>query len=101
MTEHIAGTSVDAVTKQVIGIARGGDFRALRTTLLGQPGVLHDRPGIITPHRRISGELDADDLAAQVWAIAQEESSDSGQYTDGYFTSHGMGYYIAAPIDDD
>lgn len=70
MTRHLTGTRVPTVAREAIRIARGGDFRAMRITLFGQPGVLHDRIGIVTPHRNSRGEVDAVELRAQVHAIA-------------------------------
>lgn len=69
MTSHITGTHHRKVIRQFLEVAEHGDFCNMRVTLLGQPVVLHDRTGLVTPHRNLNGELDADDLAAQVWPI--------------------------------
>lgn len=85
------------MTRDVLAVARTGDFRALKVTLWGQPGVFHDRVRIVTPHRNPHGQLDAADLAAQIHAVAFDHYSDDGKYTDGYYSCLGEGHLIRDP----
>ena len=91
---HIAtpltGSRYDTMLRQALAHVRAGDYRARRITLQGAPGVFADRTAIITPHRDSSGKFDADDLAAQLYALAHGIPSDTATYTDGYFTSGGQ-----------
>lgn len=97
MTTHISGHNVHDVTRRVLDLARAGDFRALKVPLWGQPGVLHDRIRIVTPHRKSCGELDVADLAAQIHALAFDQFSDDGTYTDGYYSCRGEDHLTGAP----
>lgn len=85
----ISGTRYDTVLRQALAYVRAGDYRARRITLRGAPGVFADRTAIVTPHRDSSGAFDADDLAAQLYALAHGIPSDTATYTDGYFISGG------------
>ncbi len=97
---HIAtpltGSRYDTMLRQALAHVRAGDYRARRITLQGAPGVFADRTAIITPHRDSSGKFDADDLAAQLYALAHGIPSDTATYTDGYFTSGGRMYSARA-----
>lgn len=97
---HIAtpltGTRYDTVLRRALALIRAGDFRARRVTLRGAPGVFPDRTAIITPHRDSSGAFDADDLAAQLYALAHGCPSDTATYTGGYFISGGRMYSARA-----
>ena len=93
MTEPISGT-FDDVTRKALSHARAGDHRA-------RPAEINGHRAILTPHMDTDGNLDADDLAAQVYALAHGMSSDDGQYTGGYFTAEGIGHYSPAPADLD
>lgn len=75
---------------QAVTLARAGDHRARQITI-------GPRSGIITPHTDDQGNLDADDLAAQVWSIGHDEPSDTGTYTRGYYTSNGITRLVGAP----
>lgn len=92
----ITGTRYDTVLRQALAYVRAGDYRARRITLRGAPGVFSDRTAIITPHRDNDGTFDADDLAAQLYALAHGCPSDTGTYTDGSFTSNGGMYWVCA-----
>lgn len=92
MTELLHGT-LDDVTCQVLHLARNGDRRA-------RPAQINGNRAILTPHHTSAGHLDADDLAAQVYALAHGMSSDDGHYTGGYFTADGLGHYSPAPDAD-
>ena len=92
----LTGTRYDTVLRRALAYVRAGDYRARRVTLLGAPGVFADRTAIITPHRDSSGALDADDLAAQLYALAHGCPSDSADYTGGYFISNGQMYAARA-----
>ena len=89
MTELLHGT-LDDVTRQALRLARDGDRRA-------RPAQINGNRAILTPHQTSDGHLDADDLAAQVYALAHGLSSDDGHYTGGYFTANGLGHYSPAP----
>ncbi|ODQ83903.1 hypothetical protein BFG51_01210 [Dietzia alimentaria] len=90
---HIAtpltGTRYGTVLRQALALVRAGDYRARRITLTGAPGVFADRTAIVTPHRDNSGKFDADDFAAQLYALAHGIPSDTATYTDGYFVRRG------------
>ncbi len=86
----LTSTSVETLTRAVLAAARDGDRRARTVTVSG-------RTGIVTPHEDAEGNLDADDLAAQVWAFAHDKPSDDGSYEGGMFSHRGVGYYRAAP----
>ena len=92
----ISGTRYDTVLRQALAHVRAGDYRALRITLRGAPGVFADRTAIVTPHRDSSGAFDADDLAAQLYALAHGIPSDTATYTDGYFIGGGRMYSARA-----
>lgn len=92
----ITGTRYHAVLRHALALVRAGDYRARRVTLWGAPGVFSDRTAIITPHRDSAGEFDADDLAAQLYALAHGCPSDTATYTDGYFVSDGQMYSARA-----
>lgn len=86
----IAGTSYDQVAREALTAALTGDYRA-RQVFIGP------RRGIITPHNDAAGQLDRNDLAAQIYAICHDLASTTGCYTGGAFTSGGSGYFIPAP----
>lgn len=92
----ITGTRYDTVLRHALAYVRAGDYRARRITLRGAPGVFPDRTAVVTPHRDSSGAFDADDLAAQLYALAHECPSDTATYTDGYFISGGRMYSARA-----
>lgn len=92
----IKGTRYDTVLRQALRYVRAGDYRARRVTLVGAPGVFADRTAVITPHRDSAGEFDADDLAAQLYALAHGCGSDTADYTGGYFISNGEMYAARA-----
>lgn len=92
----LTGSRYDTVLRQALGYVRAGDFRSRRVTLWGAPGVFPDRTAIITPHRDESGMFDADDLAAQLYALAHGCPSDTGSYAGGLFTSNGQMYSAGA-----
>lgn len=97
MTNHISGPDLPAVTARVIDLARTGDHRAVLVTMTGQPGVLHDRAGVVTPNLDAHGRLDEADLAAQVNAVSFEEPSDTGTYTGGVYVCRGGWVFVPAP----
>lgn len=97
MTRHITGTRIPTVTRQVIDLVRGGDDRPVLITLLGRPGLLHDRPGIVTPHRDAHGELDVADISAQVFAVAFDLPAGDGPYTDGVIVNGDICYFVPGP----
>ena len=84
----------DDVPRKALTHARAGAHRA-------RPAEINGHRAILTPHMDTDGNLDADDLAAQVYALAHGMSSDDGQYTGGYFTAEGIGHYSPAPADLD
>ena len=85
--EPLRATSVDDLTRNAVAAAQAGDHRARRVTI-------GPRSGIVTPHTTPDGDLDADDLAAQIWALANDAPSDNGAYTEGTFTSGGEAHFI-------
>lgn len=89
MDQPLTGT-IDEVTHQALALARAGDHRA-------RPAHINGRRGILTPHTNADGDLDADDLAAQIYALTLGLSADNGSYTGGHFTANGLGYYSPAP----
>ena len=93
MDTPLTGT-IDQVTDQALKLARAGDHRA-------RPAHINGNRGILTPHTTSDGQLDADDLAAQVYALTLGLASDTGSYTGGHFTAGGLGYYSPAPADLD
>lgn len=86
MTELLHGT-LDDVTRQALRLARDGDRRA-------RPAQINGNRAILTPHHTSAGHLDADDLAAQVWALANNLAADDGTYAEGIFTSGGRTYTV-------
>ena len=94
IAEPISGTHRDTVIRRVLRLARDGDHRARRVTLLGQPGAVPNRVGIVSPHRDADGELDAADLVAQVYAIAHECPSVTGTYTNGFWVGDDGSSYL-------
>ena len=89
MDTPLTGT-IDQVTDQALKLARAGNHRA-------RPAHINGKRGILTPHTNADGDLDADDLAAQVYALAHGLTSDDGAYTGGYFTADGLGHHRTAP----
>lgn len=85
--EPLRATSVIALIRAAVTDAQAGDFRARRVTI-------GPRAGIVTPHADPDGDLDADDLAAQIWALANDCPADDGTYTEGVFTSNGETHLI-------
>lgn len=92
-TAPITGTRYDDVVHDALAVAQAGDYRARHVTV-------GSRAGIVTPHRDENGQLDRNDLAAQIYALAHGLASDNGQYTGGAFVSGSEGYFIAAPDTD-
>ncbi|MFJ5872818.1 hypothetical protein ACIQD2_16930 [Dietzia maris] len=92
-TAPITGTRYDNVVHDALAVAQAGDYRARHVTVAS-------RTGIVTPHRDENGQLDRNDLAAQIYALAHGLASDNGQYTGGAFVSGSEGYFIAAPKTD-
>lgn len=86
----LRSTSLRELMRLAVNLARDGDHRARRVTI-------GPRSGIVTPHTDDGGNLDAADLAAQVWAIGHDEPSDDGTYTDGYYTHQGVSHVVYAP----
>lgn len=89
----LAGTYTTVIT-HALALARTGDMRA-------RPVTINGRRAILTPHRDSNGNLDADDLAAQVYAAAHGLTSDDGAYTGGYFSAEGSGHHVTAALDED
>lgn len=85
--EPLRATTVDDLTRAAVAAALAGDHRARRVSI-------GPRAGIVTPHTDPDGDLDADDLAAQVWALANDCPADNGTYTEGVFTSGGETHMI-------
>jgi len=85
----ISGTDLDTVTLQALARARAGERSAF-------PVRIGSRGGVVTPHRDDEGTLDADDLAAQVYALAHDLPSADGRYTGGAFASGGTLYWVGA-----
>lgn len=92
-TAPITGTRYGVVVHDALAAVQAGDFRARHVSV-------GSRAGIVTPHRDDRGQLDRDDLAAQIYAIAHDLASDNGQYTGGAFISGSEGYCIHAPDPD-
>lgn len=90
MTADLLTGTHDTVRDQALRLARNGDHRA-------RPAVINGHQAILTPHTTPEGDLDADDLAAQVYALAHGLTSDDGAYTGGYFTADGLGHHRTAP----
>lgn len=88
--EPLRSTNLRELMRDTVNLARAGDHRARRVTI-------GPRSGIVTPHHSPDGELDAADLAAQVWAIGHDEPSDTGTYTEGYYTHQGVPHIVYAP----
>lgn len=88
--EPLTATNLRELMHDAVALARAGDHRARRITI-------GPRSGVITPHADAQGNLDADDLAAQVWAIGHDEPSDTGTYTGGFYTSNGTSRLVYAP----
>lgn len=88
--EPLHSTNLRELMRNTVALARAGDHRARRITI-------GPRSGIVTPHTDTDGNLDAADLAAQVWAIGHDEPSDTGSYTDGYYTHQGVAHIVYAP----
>lgn len=91
--EPLSRANLPELIRDTVTAARTGDHRARQVTI-------GPRTGIVTPHLDQDGNLDASDLAAQVWALAHDEPSDSGRYTGGIFVSRGIGHYVQAPQDN-
>ena len=89
MDTPLTGT-IDQVTDQALKLARAGDHRA-------RPAHINGKRGILTPHTTSDGQLDADDLAAQVWSLGHDEPSDTGTFTGGFYTSRGISRLVYAP----
>lgn len=87
--EPLQSTNLRDLMHATVTLARSGDHRARRITI-------GPRSGIVTPHTDTNGTLDADDLAAQVWALGHDEPSDTGTYTRGYYTSNGTARIVCA-----
>lgn len=85
--EPLRAASVDNLTRATVTAAQAGDHRARRITI-------GTRTGIVTPHTTPGGQLDTDDLAAQVWALANDAPADDGTYTEGSFTSQGEAHFV-------
>ena len=91
MSAHpIHGTRYDDVVQAALDAAEAGDYRA-RHVSIGPRG------RVINPHRDEHGQLDRDDLAAQIYATAHDLTSNNGSYAGGCFVSGSEGYFIAAP----
>ncbi|MEW1939397.1 hypothetical protein ACIQCV_15770 [Dietzia maris] len=88
--EPLHSTNLRELMRATVALARSGDHRARRVTI-------GPRSGIVTPHTDTAGNLDAADLAAQVWAIGHDEPSDTGTYADGYYTHQGVAHIVYAP----
>lgn len=88
--EPLHSTSLRDLLRQTVNLARAGDHRARRITI-------GPRSGIVTPHTKPNGTLDADDLAAQVWSLGHDEPSDTGTFTGGFYTSRGVSRLVYAP----
>lgn len=86
----ITGTNYYDVTRDALAVAQDGDYRARRIAV-------GSRAGIVTPQRTAAGQLDRNDLAAQIYALCHGLTSTTGRYTDGAFTSDGDAYCIPAP----
>lgn len=93
-TAPIIGSRYDHVVREGLATAEAGDYRARRVAV-------GPRGGIVTPHRDKHGQLDRDDLAAQVYAICHDLSSNNGEYTGGRFIADSNAYCISAPDPDD
>ncbi|EYT50584.1 hypothetical protein DQ226_18580 [Dietzia maris] len=85
--EPLRAATVVELTHAVVMAALDGDRRARRVSI-------GHRAGIVTPHTDPDGDLDADDLAAQVWALANNLAADDGTYAEGIFTSGGRTYTV-------
>lgn len=85
--EPLHAANVNDLTRAAVAAAQAGDHRARRVSI-------GPRVGIVTPHTDPDGDLDADDLAAQIWALANDTPSDDGTYAEGMFTHDGISYCI-------
>ncbi|MCT1435643.1 hypothetical protein M3G57_17780, partial [Dietzia maris] len=92
-TAPITGARYDDVVLDALSVAHAGDYRAQHVTI-------GPKKGIVTPHRDENGQLDRNDLAAQIYALAHGLASDTGDYAGGAFVSGNDGYFIAAPDAD-
>lgn len=88
--EPLSATSLRELMSAAVRLARSGDHRARWVTI-------GPRSGIVTPHTDADGNLDADDLAAQIWALGHDEPSDTGTYARGYYASNGVARIVYAP----
>ena len=89
----VAGGNGFESVHDALAVAQAGDYRARHVTV-------GSRAGIVTPHRGENGQLDRNDLAAQIYALAHDLASDKGQYAGGAFVSGSEGYCIHAPDPD-
>ena len=87
---HLTG-SYDSVIAAALNNVSAGDHSRQAVTVAG-------RDGTITPHFTDGRALDADDLAAQVYALAHRLTSDDGRYTGGHFAHGGTAYFVTAPL---
>ncbi|MDN5724048.1 MAG: hypothetical protein L0H20_13820 [Corynebacterium sp.] len=85
--EPLQAATIDALTRAAVADAQAGEHRARRVSI-------GPRGGIVTPRTDDHGDLDADDLAAQIWALATDTPADDGIYTEGVFTSNGETHMI-------